>query len=47
MYSHDEEKISSIKESLLSSYKDSLKRDIVMSKTVEFLVNQNKKRGIK
>lgn len=47
MYSQDEEKISSIKESLLATYRDSLEKDIIMSKTIEFLVDQNKKKGIK
>lgn len=43
MYSQEQEKINSIKENLLSSYKNSIKNDIVLSKTVEFLVNENRK----
>lgn len=45
MYSQDENKINSIKESLLATYNDSLERDVIMSKTIEFLVNHNKKKS--
>lgn len=45
MYSQDEEKINSIKDNLLVSYKSSLEKDIVLSKTIEFLVNNNKKKS--
>ncbi len=47
MYSEDADKIESIKETLLKSYKDSLEKDIVFSKTVEFLVNESKKKSSK
>lgn len=43
MYSQDKEKMDSIKDTLLKTHKISLEKDIVFSKTVEFLVNENKK----
>lgn len=47
LYAEDGDKIKSIKETLMSSYKDSLEKDILFSKTVEFLVNESKKESIK
>ncbi len=41
MYSQEEDKIESIKNNLLVSYKNSINNDIVLIKTVEFLVNNN------
>lgn len=42
-YSQDQEKIDSIKNNLLNTYKSSLEKDILMSKTIEFLVKESKK----
>lgn len=43
MYSQDDEKINSIVDNLLKSYKESIIKDIILSKTVKFLVNENRK----
>lgn len=42
-YSQDSEKIESIKTNLLSTYRSSLERDILISKTIKFLVKESKK----
>ena len=44
MYSVDEEKLDTIKESLLNMYKSSLEKDIVFTKTVDFLVKESVKK---
>lgn len=43
MYSAEEEKIDSIKATLLASHRDSLERDLILTKTIEFLVKEAKK----
>lgn len=43
VYSQEEDKINAIKDNLLNSYKDSLEKDLILSKTIEMLVNESKK----
>ena len=44
MYSVEEDKLETIKGSLLNMYKSSLEKDIVFTKTVDFLVKESKKK---
>lgn len=43
MYSQEEEQISAIKENLLHNHRGSLEKDVIFTKTVKFLVDNNKK----
>lgn len=43
VYSQEEDKIETIKTNLLNSYRSSLEKDLVFSKTIEMLVNESKK----
>lgn len=43
MYSQDEKQVDAIKQTLLHSHKNSLERDLTFTKTIEFLVDKNKK----
>ena len=47
MYSQDEEKINSIKDTLLKTNRSLLEKDMIFSKTIEFLVNESKKKHSK
>lgn len=42
-YSQDQDKIDSIKNNLLNNYKNSLERDVLLYKAVDFLVKESKK----
>lgn len=44
MYSVEEDKLDTIKDSLLKMYKSSLEKDIVFTKTVDFLVKESKRK---
>lgn len=43
MYSQDEERIVKIKDNLLKTHRKSLEQDMILSKTIEFLLNESKK----
>lgn len=43
MYSQDEERIVRIRDNILRTHRESIEQDIMLSKTIEFLLNESKK----